>query len=102
MAVIVLIACKYEVTTKEEVILVQHSATEVISYAPLDVVIGDTLHLDSPKYGKINLPVVHVIQEPSNQRVECRAKIRSKDTLIRAYIITSTQPIYTILLKHRF
>lgn len=100
LIVIAFVAFKFNVTTKVEVILIQHTPTEIIAYIPNNVAVSDTLHVDSPEYGPITLPIESIFQEPSNQRAICQGHLLTDDTLLHAYIITATKPLYMVLL-HR-
>lgn len=100
LIIIAFVAFKFNVTTKAEVILIQHTPTEIIAYIPNNVAVSDTLHVDSPEYGSLTLPIAYISKEPSNQRVVCTGNLPADDTILHAYIITETQPLYQVLL-HR-
>lgn len=98
LIIIAFVAFKFNVTTKAEVILIQHTPTEVIAYIPNNIAVSDTLHVDSPEYGTLTLPVAYISKEPSNQLVIIHGHLPADDTILHAYIITATKPLYQVLL----
>lgn len=98
LIIIALVACRFHVTTKAEVTLVQTAPTEITAYVPHGVALGDSLHIDSQEYGPMTLPITKIANEPTNQRVTCRGQLPTDDTLLSAAITTATKPLYLVLL----
>ena len=98
LAIVAIIALRFNITTKADVTLLQTGADEIAVYLPADIADGDTLRIDTPEAGTLTLPVISVKQEPSAQRAVCSGSLPTSDTLMRATITTGCKPLYSILL----
>ncbi len=97
LAIIIIVAVKFHVDVRQEVTLVQTSATTVVAYMPPEAVPGDTLQVSSPEYGQLSFAVDSVSREASALRVSCRGSLPAADTHVTAYLICASQPIYRVI-----
>jgi hypothetical protein len=100
LAVIVIVAVTFNVSTRREVTLVQVTPTQIEAYIPSDVTTADdSVKFVSPEFGTVCYEVIARTNEPSAVRATCRGCLPTADTRISAYIIADSIPIYRLILK---
>lgn len=96
---LVVMLINFKVSLRTEMTLFQYDPDHIIVYMADDVNVSDTLTIDSPETGIMNLPVIATVKEGSNKRITCSGNLDLAYSMVRIYVETDKIPLYRALLN---
>ena len=96
---LVVMLINFKVSIRTEITLFQYDPDRIIVYMADEINISDTLSIDTPETGIMNLPVIATTREGSNKRITCSGNLDLPVSMLRIYVENGRIPLYRALLN---